>query len=624
VDGGVYQGDGSNCADLSCVRTLEVGSGKQFLTIQNAVTAAAALDDPSAPPNTPSADPIEIIIFEGIYEEGRIVIPPDPAQEENSANDGWTIRAATQTDTGKAFDDTVVLRGLFHILAGRDHMTFDGIHVIQPEPGFCDFGICDIGGTDTCVGGPRDGQPCEDVSFPATPFGPNADCGMCIGGPKAVCPDGRLGEVCLNTPGDVRLQCDNDRHCFGQDFAYQFVQDANNCIVRNALIFGVEDSQDTGGDNHGNAIYGNQLHGINTLEHLTLVNNVSGVQARDSSSNFLLKNSIIAFPVDGLDANDNANAGDALRSYTGECLSVPDIVNGNQINVEFSLIYSPPNLPPASQTVYEEPVNCYSNFLLGDCRSFCDLGGNINWPLEPSTCVFAEDAGGGGTCDGGPIDGGACGSDADCVGQAPMFISTDPLDENFLRLQPASPAVGSADSMGAYPDGQMNMGVFGSGPVVPGSLNGACCLPDASCVQVTIFSCAHQGGVWAGRGTPCSVVNFSVGSCCAINGVCAEGTEAECTGDFQGPASTCADSNCPFIQADPIFDRDLDGDVDASDFGAIQRCRTPGVSTPTIPPECEQLDVNGDGKIDEEDVQRFRACADTSGPAIPADVSCDD
>jgi hypothetical protein len=77
----------------------------------------------------------------------------------------------------------------------------------------------------------------------------------------------------------------------------------------------------------------------------------------------------------------------------------------------------------------------------------------------------------------------------------------------------------------------------------------------------------------------------------------------------------------------PRFDADGDGDVDQDDFGAFQACYTGPVSLLELSSACQcfDLDLNGvsDGVISEADLQSFQRCAATSGPAIPADKSCD-
>ena len=73
----------------------------------------------------------------------------------------------------------------------------------------------------------------------------------------------------------------------------------------------------------------------------------------------------------------------------------------------------------------------------------------------------------------------------------------------------------------------------------------------------------------------------------------------------------------------PFADADGDGDVDQVDFGLWQTCFT-GDGGAITDSRCECFDRNRDGDVDgNEDFAAFQACADTSGPTIPADPDCD-
>ena len=100
---------------------FEVGAGKPYTTIQDAVNAAAALDiGGPAQHNTPPADPVTIQVYAGIYNE-VVAIPADGTSSFNGPNDSWTIRAA---DGNK-----VVVNGGISVGVDRDKSTFDGINV---------------------------------------------------------------------------------------------------------------------------------------------------------------------------------------------------------------------------------------------------------------------------------------------------------------------------------------------------------------------------------------------------------------------------------------------------------------------------------------------------------------
>jgi hypothetical protein len=502
------------------VRTLQVGPGKQYKTIQDAVNAAAALDDPAAKEGVPPFKPITILVYEGIYYE-TVNVPADAAVQVTGANDYWTIRAARAADTGKAVDDVVILAGALIMNTDREFFTFDGINIMAP--------------------------------------------------------------------GDGR-----------QDFGFRFQQTCRNDTVQNCIIWNVKDAM-SGGDVRGDALYSNRAFGTNYANHVTMVGNDCGIYARDVCS-WVVHNCIIS--------NSTSEGLEAVATSGGP--------------LDHCLVYNPPNLPPANPIVWEQPVNCESNFYYGVCSSanFTDGGSNTNWPLDAAVC------GAGNTCTAGPRTGQACATSADCLGQSPQFLSTNPADLGFLRLASNSPARGTASSAGAYTGGEANIGAFATGAASPGTIGG-CCLPNGTCAQYTIFGCALNGGVWKGAGVPCSSLNCSLGACCDVDSTCTETTQAACTGSdfaFQGVGTTCASASCPFVRPDPYADRDRDGDVDMDDFGAFQRCYS-GSGVP-YPPGCGDFDrpeagfPNGDGDVDSQDFAAFLLCV--SGPKVPANKACDD
>ncbi len=68
-----------------------------------------------------------------------------------------------------------------------------------------------------------------------------------------------------------------------------------------------------------------------------------------------------------------------------------------------------------------------------------------------------------------------------------------------------------------------------------------------------------------------------------------------------------------------IFDFDVDGDVDLSDFGFLQLCLT-GPDVLVGGPPCAYADLDMEGHVDWVDVQMFRACL--SGPELPPITGC--
>jgi hypothetical protein len=99
-----------------------VGVGETYSTIQAAVNAAAAVDNPSAPANVPPTSPVDIVVYSGTYTEA-VSIPGDPSDNFGSANDYWTIQAAPAA--------TVWLDGGFTIGQNRELGTISGINVRQ-------------------------------------------------------------------------------------------------------------------------------------------------------------------------------------------------------------------------------------------------------------------------------------------------------------------------------------------------------------------------------------------------------------------------------------------------------------------------------------------------------------
>ena len=78
---------------------------------------------------------------------------------------------------------------------------------------------------------------------------------------------------------------------------------------------------------------------------------------------------------------------------------------------------------------------------------------------------------------------------------------------------------------------------------------GACCLADGTCVQLSGAGCVNAGGVYSGDNVPCSSVSCpqpATGACCRDDG-CVITTQAICTattGTYQGDNTPCATANC--------------------------------------------------------------------------------
>lgn len=121
---------------------------------------------------------------------------------------------------------------------------------------------------------------------------------------------------------------------------------------------------------------------------------------------------------------------------------------------------------------------------------------------------------------------------------------------------------------------------------------GACCLPDASCMNSSEIDCLQQEGVWTA-------------------------------------GIDCSEADCRFTHChDPFADADGDGDVDQADYAVFQACYTGRDFTGQLPtdPPCACFDVTDyygtpDGKIDRYDLAAFENCR--TAPGIPASPSCD-
>ncbi len=118
-------------------------------------------------------------------------------------------------------------------------------------------------------------------------------------------------------------------------------------------------------------------------------------------------------------------------------------------------------------------------------------------------------------------------------------------------------------------------GVYqGDGTTCGGTDCGACCLPDASCVEATAADvCTALGGRHE-PGLECFEAACEVGACCFADATCQELRDSDCVqagGIWMGPESICGDFNqngfddacesstCP-------HDIDNDGEVGIVDF----------------------------------------------------------
>ena len=131
---------------------------------------------------------------------------------------------------------------------------------------------------------------------------------------------------------------------------------------------------------------------------------------------------------------------------------------------------------------------------------------------------------------------------------------------------------------------------------------GACCLPDGSCIgPVSPEQCAAQGGVFKGNGTVCTagLCPEPMGAACFPNGFCLVLTQAQATAagaTWKGPGTTCADGNGNGIadscESNPA-DLNHDGHVGAADITILLNAW--GASN-------SPADLNHDGTVNSPDI----------------------
>lgn len=140
--------------------------------------------------------------------------------------------------------------------------------------------------------------------------------------------------------------------------------------------------------------------------------------------------------------------------------------------------------------------------------------------------------------------------------------------------------------------------------------DGACCLADFNCVQLTEADCGlFAGSTWAGPLTPCTSCPEATGACCVAPGDCFILTQTVCNlipdSRWAGPLTTCEDTNLNGV-ADVCdagaADIDFDGDVDMDDVIALVQVL---LGTPLDPMHVARADLNGDGRNAGDDIAPF-------------------
>ncbi|GJM23891.1 MAG: hypothetical protein DHS20C16_03060 [Phycisphaerae bacterium] len=154
---------------------------------------------------------------------------------------------------------------------------------------------------------------------------------------------------------------------------------------------------------------------------------------------------------------------------------------------------------------------------------------------------------------------------------------------------------------------------------------GACCLPGDTCsTDETPASCAGQSGSFLGTGTDCTGNPCAAtGACCKLDGNCIDGgNQTAC--DAIGGATfsigqACAAVSCLDVCSNSVpADFDNDGDADLEDYAGLQICMGgPTVAHPTIDDRCYcAFDINSNGAFEQSDLDAILPIFDL-GDCVP-------
>ncbi len=130
---------------------------------------------------------------------------------------------------------------------------------------------------------------------------------------------------------------------------------------------------------------------------------------------------------------------------------------------------------------------------------------------------------------------------------------------------------------------------------------GACCLPDGTCVQVSVFECGNLHGLYVGDGTPCTDCDdlTPIGACCIQGAPCVQTSAANCAasgGVYLGDGTPCADCDAPVdgaccIPGGCILTLQVDCDAQGGTWLG------PGTSCDDCPAPPNPRDLDKDGAI---------------------------
>ncbi len=130
---------------------------------------------------------------------------------------------------------------------------------------------------------------------------------------------------------------------------------------------------------------------------------------------------------------------------------------------------------------------------------------------------------------------------------------------------------------------------------------GACCLPDGTCVQVSVFECGNLQGLYLGDGTPCTdcAVLTPIGACCVQGAPCVQTSAVNCAasgGVYLGDGTPCSDCNAPVdgaccIPGGCIITLQVDCDSQGGTWLG------PGTSCDDCPVPVDPCDLDVDGVV---------------------------
>ncbi|HNO78462.1 MAG TPA: matrixin family metalloprotease [Phycisphaerae bacterium] len=136
---------------------------------------------------------------------------------------------------------------------------------------------------------------------------------------------------------------------------------------------------------------------------------------------------------------------------------------------------------------------------------------------------------------------------ADRDGDADVDLE-DYAEVNACIAGPDLSATGGCECVDLDGDGDVDLADAAEFQLLfTGSITGACCLPNGTCVEESPILCAADAGVYRGDETTCTA-DACEGACCLPNGFCLDLSESNCngaSGTFEGIGTDCGQTSCP-------------------------------------------------------------------------------